>query len=423
MTQRRDARLSAHLAAVADQGLPARAVPQDYLVLPELPTTRDGRVDRALLRTLRGPGRDRDREAVAPRDTTELIVAQVWTDVLGVRPIGIDDNFFALGGHSLVAMRAISRLQRQFNCDIGLADLLNNPTVAELAAVLRKGREGKGRSPVVTLQPEGTEPPYFVVHPSGGNLLVYRFLAEKLAPDVPVHMLETPDLGRFTTVEELAAHYAAAVRATCAHGPYRLGGLSFGGLVAYETARQLTEAGEQVELVTMFESSLAGAPPTDISEQDLLAYRTVHFAHVFELIFGREIALTEDELRGLDADRQNEMLYERIDEAFQGDTAAQILRGTVEHVQQVREMIRHYRPGPYAGPVWLYIGLEPMPPHLNDPEFYRSDRSLGWDVHVPHLRIFDTPGNHLSLLNPPHVSTLAEQVRGLMRATPTRKER
>ncbi|MEU1284234.1 condensation domain-containing protein [Kitasatospora sp. NPDC005856] len=417
LVQRRDSRLLTELQSSAERELPAAAVPHDYLVLPGLPTTRDGRTDHALLRALRGSGRARRRDLVAPRDTTELLVAQVWEDVLGARPIGATDNFFELGGHSLVAMRVVSRLQRQFNRDLTLADLLNHPTVEELAAVLREGAGGPGRSPVVTLQPEGEQPPYFLVHPSGGNLLVYQFLAERLAPEVPVYMLETPELDRFASVEELAAHYADAVRATVPSGPYRLGGLSFGGLVAFETARQLAEAGERVELVTMFESSLAGTVPADISEEDLLAYRTVHFTHVFELIFGRRIPLTEEELRGLDAEQQLKVLYQRIDESFPGDLATGLLHRTVRDVQIVRGLIRHYRPRATEVPVSLFIGLEPMPPHLNDPEFYRGDRALGWDAHLSRLRLVDTPGNHLSLLNPPHVETLAGHVRDLMRET------
>lgn len=415
LTQRQDTRLLTELQALAERRLPPDAVPGDYLVLAELPLTRDGRTDHRSLGSLRGTGRGTARGIVPPRDGTELVIARVWEGVLGVRPVGVTDNFFSLGGHSLVAMRVISRLQRHFNRDIDLALLLNRPTVAELADVLREGADGPGRSPLVTLQPEGDQTPLFLVHPSGSNLLVYQFLAERLAPDTPVHMLEAPALHRFGTVEELAAHYAEAIRATAPHGPYRLGGLSFGGLVAFETARQLTRAGEHVETVTMFESSLAGPAPTDLSEEDLLAYRTVHFTHVFELIFGKRIPLTEDELRGLGPDKQLEVLYERIDGTFQGEVGTGLLRRTVEDVQHVRELIRAYRPGPYDDPVHLFIGLEPMPPHLNDPEFYRGDRALGWDAHLPDLRIVDTPGNHLTLLNPPHVDALAQHMRDIAR--------
>ncbi|WP_069811173.1 thioesterase domain-containing protein [Streptomyces sp. TP-A0874] len=423
LAQRHDTRLLGELQTLAERRLPSHAVPGDYLVVADLPLTRDGRTARGPLGSLRGSGRGPGREITAPRDTTELVVARVWEEVLGIRPVGVTDDFFSLGGHSLVAMRVISRLQRHFNRDIDLAVLLNQPTVAELAAVLRAEAEGPGRSSVVTLQAAGEEPPLFLVHPSGGNLLVYQFLAERLGADTPVHMLETPALHRFGTVEELAAHYAEAIRQFVPHGPYRLGGLSFGGLVAFEVARQLTEAGEKVEAVTMFESSLAGAVPKDVTPEDLLAYRTAHFAHVFELVFGKEIPLTEEELRGLAPDEQLEMLYQRVDASLGGGLGMGILRSTVEDVQRVRDMIRAYRPGDYSGPVHLFIGLEPMPPHLNDPEFYRSDRTLGWDEHLPDLRIVDTPGNHLTLLNPPHVDTLAERMREITGSARTREAR
>ncbi|CCK26517.1 hypothetical protein BN159_2138 [Streptomyces davaonensis JCM 4913] len=415
LTRRRESRLLPRLRAALDSGpLPSHLVPDEFILTGSLPLTRHGRPDPGALPASERGSRDGAAAFVPPRDSTELRICKVWEDVLGVRPVGATDNFFALGGHSLLAMRVISRLQRRFDQDVDLAVLFGNPTVAELADVLRPGTGKSARSSLVALREQGDRPPFFAVHQTGMNTLVYQFLADQLGPQQPFYMLEHSDIARFDRLQDLAAHYVDAVREAFPHGPYRLGGLSFGGLVAFEMAQQLTAAGEEVEVLTLFESSLAGSPP-DLAPRELLAYRTHHYARVFELIFHRSVRLTEEELLPLDDEQaQLDLLYRRVAEVLEGDIGIDLFRSTVDAVRTARRMMQGYRPDPWDGPLTLFIGLDPMPEGINDPEFYRPDRALGWDAVAPGLRILDVPGDHLTLLNPPHVEVLVRHLRPLL---------
>jgi thioesterase domain-containing protein/SAM-dependent methyltransferase len=393
--------------------LPADDLPDRVRLVPALPLTLDGRVDRGALPETAQVGVDRDARPVSPRDVTEWLVARTWEEVLGVHPIGANDDFFALGGHSLVAMRAIARLQRQFGRRLELSLLLDHPTVSGMAEVLRSPEVDETRSPLVTLQDGRGRPPFFCFHPSGANALVYQHLAQELGPRRPVHMLCEHDVTRFASIEELAAHCLVPIREVAPRGPFLLGGLSFGGLVAFEAARQLADECAPVGPVVLFEASLR-APQDAIPEGDLLPYRTVHFAHVFELILGSHLDIVEEELAGLPEEAQFDVLFERARGAFDGDVGREMMARTVRQVRHVRQLIRAYRPRPYAGDVHLFIGREPMPPELNDPEFYRRDEALGWDDVCPALRLVSTSGNHLSLLSPPHVTELAARLEEIL---------
>ncbi|MGK5631436.1 thioesterase domain-containing protein, partial [Streptomyces sp. URMC 123] len=420
LARRREGLLLPRLRAALEAGpLPPHLVPDEIVLTDSLPLTRHGRPDATALPAPDRPARDTAGAFVAPRDGTELRICRVWEDVLGVRPVGVTDNFFALGGHSLLAMRVISRLQRRFDQDIDLAVLFGRPTVAELADVLRPGTGRGARSSLVALREGGGRPPFLAVHQTGMNTLVYQFLADELGPQQPFHMLEHSDIGQFERLEDLAAHYVTAVRQAFPHGPYRLGGLSFGGLVAFEMAQQLVAAGEEVDVLTLFESSLPGTPPDRGGPRELLAYRTHHYARVFELIFHRSVRLSEQELLPLDEQGQLDLLHQRVAEVLDGDIGVDLFRATVEAVRTARAMMRGYRPAPWDGPLHLFLGREPMPEGINDPEFYRPDRALGWDAVAPRLEIVDVPGDHLTLLNPPNVEVLARHLRPLLEGRAT----
>ncbi|MCP4562897.1 MAG: non-ribosomal peptide synthetase, partial [Bosea sp.] len=179
---------------------------------------------------------------LAPRDTVELRLARIWEELLGVQPVGIRSDFFALGGHSLLAVRLMARIRQEFGRDLPLATLFQDRTVEHLAAQLRRQQGETDRRALVAMRSQGIRPPFFCVHPVGGNVLCYGDLARHLGSDQPFYGLQVPDCEGelfLTEIDEMARHYAAAVREVQPQGPYRLGGWSMGGVVAFEMARQL----------------------------------------------------------------------------------------------------------------------------------------------------------------------------------------
>jgi amino acid adenylation domain-containing protein len=233
--------------------LPSYMAPSTVMVLPELPRTPHGKVDRGALPP---PGEARlepEGGFPGPRGELEIRMARIWERVLGVRPVGSGDNFFEIGGHSLLAVSLFAEIEKAFGERLPLATLFEHPTVEGLAGVLRDRGRPRRWSSLVPLQPDGANPPLFCVHGNGGNVLFYRDLARRLAPDQPVYALQSVGLDGtrppLTRVEDMAVHYIEEIRSLQPEGPYLLAGICLGAYVALEMAHQLEARGQRVALL------------------------------------------------------------------------------------------------------------------------------------------------------------------------------
>jgi len=184
-------------------------------------------------------------------------LGEIWCDLLHRDRVGIHDNFFAMGGDSLSAASLFTQLEREFGRILALQTLFEAPTIAELGKRLGPESWPSPASPLVPMQPNGMRRPFFIVHPIGGNLLAYSDLVRRLGPDQPIYGLQPIGLdGQQEPLEDvsrMAALYVKSVIAAQPEGPYRLGGASMGGDLAYEMARQLDEAGHKVSLLALFD--------------------------------------------------------------------------------------------------------------------------------------------------------------------------
>lgn len=267
----------AELAAHARERLPEYMVPSAWVCLDALPLTANGKLDRAALpdpdpADLRGGA-----EPTPPRDALESRLAGIWERLLAAGPVGVHDDFFESGGHSIDALRLIGRINQAFGERLGVSAVLEHPTVARQAALLR-GRHAEAASdPVVRLRSEGTLDPLFLVHPIGGNVFCYRTLASELGAGRPVFGLTAPGLtdpgaAPGATVEELAATHLEALRRIRPTGPYHLAGWSFGGLLAYEMAVQLRAAGQEVATLALLDTGYPEPGHVPDDESDLLEW-------------------------------------------------------------------------------------------------------------------------------------------------------
>ncbi|MGW6905269.1 amino acid adenylation domain-containing protein [Streptomyces sp. NPDC054940] len=253
----------ADLAEYVGSRLPSYMVPSAWATLAEMPLSPNGKLDRKRLPEQVRPELDGERPAVAPRDAYEERLLALWAGVLG-REAGIHDDFFQIGGHSLAALRLVSRINSVYDRDFGVSVVLENETVAKQAALVRGDVTPRARpGAAVPIRGGGGERPLFLVHPVGGGVLCYREPAAAFGPGLPVFGLPAPGLvpgeEPLRTVAELADSHLRAVRAVQDSGPYRLGGWSFGGLVAYEMACRLVAEGEVVELLAMVDSAFPGS--------------------------------------------------------------------------------------------------------------------------------------------------------------------
>ncbi len=239
--------------------LPDYMVPTRYIFLEQMPLTPNGKIDRQSLPAPEtAPPQAIARPAARPRNQLERQLTEIFQDVLKTRPVGIHDHFFEIGGHSLLAPRLFARIEEVTGKNLPLAVLFKAPTVAQLAQEIREHDGTKAWSSLVPIHPEGPRPPLFCIHGAGGNVLIYRDLANYLGTDQPVYGLQSQGLdgsGKYyTTFEEMAAHYIREIRTVQPAGPYYLSGYCLGGTIALEMAQQLLAEGEAVAMVAMFET-------------------------------------------------------------------------------------------------------------------------------------------------------------------------
>ncbi len=234
--------------------LPEFMVPTAWVEMKELPLTLNGKLD---LNALPAPNLIAPEYSIAARDSTELHLFSLWSRVLGRNDFGIHDNFFDLGGNSLNAVILLSRVGELYREKLPVRTLFDYPTIALMASHLRREVARVPSSSVVPIQPGGARQPFFCVHPAAGLAQLFIPLARCLGSDQPFYGLESfeLDMGRTPseTVDEMANRYANDLRRVQPQGPYRIGGFSFGGVVAYEMARQLHAAGEQISSLIMLE--------------------------------------------------------------------------------------------------------------------------------------------------------------------------
>ncbi|RKH59280.1 non-ribosomal peptide synthetase, partial [Corallococcus interemptor] len=399
------------LKAQLRQGLPEYMVPTAFVVLDALPLNSNGKVDRKAL-----PEPDTHaieaRDFVAPRDALEMQLARIWEDVLGVRSVGIRSSFFELGGHSLLAVRMLASIRERLGLSLPLSVLFQQPTVEQLAQVLRD--DSQAWTPLVPL--ERGEPghrPLFLVHPGGGNVLAYSELARRLGPSLPVYGLQSRGLdGRpvAESIEEMASLYIEALRTVQPHGPYQLGGWSLGGVIAYEMARRLREAGEAVDLLALIDAHVPGlTPPSEQAPRFSSEARIrIAFAQTTATAFGQEFSVTAEALADGDDEAMldhllQEGLRARILDAHSGATQ---LRALFRVFQANLFAQEKYVPPPYDGTALLLSASEPAT---------GLPRHRGWEPLVRGgLEVHDVPGSHHELLQDPHLGAVVERLRAIL---------
>ena len=276
------------------------------------------------------------------------------------------------------------------------------PSVAVIADVLRPMLETPVDGPVRVLRAEGSRPPLYLIHPAGGSSAVYRALVDRLDQDQPCIGLERLPDTEFAEVTEQAAEYARIIRERDPHGPWAVGGWSFGGVVGHEVARLLAEHGTVSALILI--DSVLPLPDPKQDPRKLVRTRFEGFAAYVEDAYGSPLILPYDELA-------------ELDDAGQIGKVIEILRATVdlpaaalEHQRDsyldLRSGERH-TPAGYAGRTLLYRATEPAPHTVRDARYEREDEALGWDELCPDLAVSPLPGHHLCLLDPPVVDVLA----------------
>ena len=402
----------------------AAHVPDVILAVPELPVTHSGKVSAAAAAAavnsravanagaLRNPGcldAIRDHPALrraamlgtppgtVPADLREQL-RSLWEELLGIAPIGLDDDFFELGGNSLLSARLTAEIRRRTGRELPLATLFYAPTITLLAGVVEDGAWTSPSSRLVRLKAGDESQPCFLVHSIAGTVLELWAVARNLSCGRAAYGIQARgvDLEQepHASVEEMACDYIEAMRAAQPHGPYRLGGYSFGGLVALEMAQQLAAQGEALETVVLIDTDL----------------------HDRELAFGEWLrsraARARREVRALRAAGRRWPYF--LARARSAVDRAKGLAGRAPQdaklpnqpvaLQRVRGALRRafveYRPRPYSGRLTLIRAAAPDP--------CRGTFLRGWSrLSGGRLNVLPCPGDHFSMIAEPNAAALA----------------
>jgi thioesterase domain-containing protein/acyl carrier protein len=396
-------------------------LPAYFIFLEEFPLSPNGKVNRAALPK---PTPERSLAAegyAAPRDALERQLSQLWEVVLSVKPVGIHDNFFELGGHSLLAVRLFAQIEKEMRQRLPLATLFQSPTIAELAAVLRKERQAAGWSALVEIQPGGSRPPFYCVHNFGGEALDLVPLAQALGQDQPFFGLQALGLdgvqAPHATIEEMAAYYLAAIRQHQPRGPYYLGGYCFGGVVAYEMACQLEKAGEEAGLVVVVDASAPGFS----REKGSLTMRQL-WDFVINLPFWvRDFFQMNAAERGVVVRRRLKRIGKAVERTVGIPAEMTPLEIIGDHVHVMEaplhrrslmelhmQAIMKYRTPVYSGRVTAFrVRRMPL--------FSRHAYDMGWSqVAKGGVDLRLVVGAHHNVMRPPYVQELARQIQECM---------
>lgn len=364
---------------------------------------------------------DLDSDYVAPRNDIERTLAGFWESLLGVSQIGVDDSFFDLGGHSLIAVRLFAQISRAYDVEFPISVLFEAPTVAKCADLIaaRCGIMADDSEPqeppkvhthLVTLhQGSGSaKTPFFLVAGMFGNVLNLRHLALMIGQDRPVYGFQARGLigddDPHTTIEAAARAYIDELRQVQPHGPYLLGGFSGGGITAYDMVRQLEAEGEEVALLAMLDTPLPVRPALNKQDKMLIKLqelRSKGFAYLGEWA-GNRLRWEIEKRRGGAA------------QINAGHTTPEFNNDKIEAA--FRTAVETYDLKPWDGPLLLL--RPPLDRHWNVSagqwvsaarEYVFDDND--WTRWAPKTRVIEVPGDHDSMVLIPNVSVLADQLK------------
>ena len=315
-----------------------------------------------------------DTSYQAPRNEIETQIATIWQDIFSLDKVGIQDDFFRLGGHSLTALRLLSKIERQFKVTVSVSTFLEQATTIEkLAEVIVSCAKTPviSSSIVIPIRSTGHYPPLFCFHPVAGTIFCYANLAKYLTYPAPIYGIQDPSNAEgellFDSMEDMAASYIKEIKKIQKQGPYYLGGLSFGATLATEVARQLRLSGDTIKVLFFFDGW------AKFSE-------TQNIENIFKDAIGQ-------------------IYGNRADSKVLSDLAWQRMRILLDYDIQ-----------PIQDPVFLYKADTLLPEYLDIDDPYNY-----WEKHVNNpINLYKVSGNHETILDEPNIQRLAALVDNML---------
>ncbi|SDY17742.1 non-ribosomal peptide synthetase [Thermoactinomyces sp. DSM 45892] len=387
--------------------LPLYMIPSAFVRVSTFPLTHNGKIDR---RALPEPNQSsitvHDKQAyLAPRNELEQAMVQLWEEVLQVEPIGVLDNFFAMGGHSLKALNLVNKVSKKFERSLPLSVLFKNPTVASLCEMLQSHADDVSGNVILLNEGDEAVAPLFVVHGQGGGIINFVHLAQAFESKRTIYAFQALgyDDGEpiELSVEQMAERYIAEMRQIAPTGPYHLMGWSFGGLLVYEITKQLEEQGEAVAYLGICDvkpRSKESLPKWDEKRDPLIRYA---------LLQGME----ESRLAKRSEEEQLQVCQQLIgDEVSEGVLEEEVSLSKLRIIAINGLALRKYQPtGTICADIHLFLALEDSLLQDAQPE---EIVDLWSGLTEGQVKYSLTGGDHYSMLEPPHIKPFVDKICG-----------
>jgi thioesterase domain-containing protein len=362
----------------------------------------------------------RTRSYVPPRSAAEHSLAHIWSEVLGISAIGVEDRFFEIGGDSISSLQLLSLLEQRMGKSLSIGFLLGNPSVTQMAEELGSDSIDSSTDPVLLpINPHGKQPPFFYAHGIFGDISSLTNMVPMFSPDQPVYGLQAaglhPDLEPDSTIEQMAQRYVRSIREVQPDGPYYIGGFCFGGVLAYEIARTLEQQGEKTALLAIIEGV---APRQFHNRQSILSPKRLtevkfsgeYWLNGYEEFGGRQVARRLKHIMGLNSGKpqragRNEV-FDNMVEFNEFELARPESQFELREIN--RQAINSFTPLPYGGHVTLFLGRHM---HIGRTLFHTVDPHRGWgNLAAGGVTIHYVEGSHIGLLRRPFVIDLAQKL-------------
>lgn len=383
--------------------LPLYMIPSVFLIMEALPLLPNGKLDRQSLPPV--PAQEENRDQPLHLNATEKSMWQIWKHVMGHLQIGIDDNFFDLGGNSLLAIRLVAEIKKEFNTLVTPSILIERPTIRKLAEIVSNEQILKHffSNPIVTIQSKGSKPPIFCVPDVSGEALCYRKMSLYMGEDQPVYGMQICSYEvriPQRSIEELAADLLQALRKFKPKGPYYLMGYSLGAYIAYEMALRLREANEEVPFLCLIDTPAPEAFSSVIRNIEFCwnLYAGLPWKAKFRYIRNALISARRSGMQEIRRAIYNLLPSSELRQTFFSEERKRYL------------MEENYKMGKarfYPGKLTLFIGEERS---LKQKHRVCVDSYLGWGKLAPEIEVFNIHGLHTDVLKDPYALSVARNL-------------
>ncbi len=353
--------------------LPEYMVPATLVTMDTLPLTPNGKVDRkALPEPEQTETRIPDGDFHPPQGEKEKKLADIMQSLLRVSQVGRNDNFFDLGGHSIIAVSLFNKIEQIFGKRLQLATLFRSGTVKLLAIELEKDDERLEEwSSLVPIQPQGSKSRFFCVHGAGGNVLFYRILSQKMGDNYPFYGLQSQGQDTktqpLTTIEEMARKYVEEIKSIQPTGPYHLGGYCLGGTIAYEMAQILRKEGQEVALLALLDTYNFSLMKERNLVSFLLQKTWFHIGNFIKVPFSMWPSYLSSKIQ-VGKDGEFSLLFGNMTNVFKKKSRVKSIHDSIHQINHMAAM--KYKPRPYDG---VIVNFRPK----RNYSFY-TDKNMGW---------------------------------------------